>query len=166
MFIPCHAACACVKPLLLAAASRNRSLRGVLETRQALRTVSCSLGAVRQIFLLLILTHSTCEENCEKGEVLRPPCPLAGRTRPLPAIERGPATAHSAMRYVYVSLKGVVGAGASERARSPPLPQAVAPPQRPPHHQGECPQRYCWRLARWSRRDWRTRLRQYTNRQT
>ena len=34
--------------------------------RQALRTVSCSLGAARQIFLVLILTHVTCEDNCER----------------------------------------------------------------------------------------------------
>ena len=80
MFIPCHAACACVKSLLLSAASRNRILRGVLETRQALRTVSCRLGAVRHIFLLLILTHSTCEDNCERGEVLRAPCPRRGES--------------------------------------------------------------------------------------
>ena len=59
--------CLC-KVSLTCSASRNRILRDVLETQQAPRTVSCGLGAARQIFLLLILTHVTCEDNCERGE--------------------------------------------------------------------------------------------------
>jgi hypothetical protein len=42
-------------------------LRVVLETQQALRTVSCSLGAARQTFLVLILTYGTCKGNYARG---------------------------------------------------------------------------------------------------